>query len=53
MDHVGHVQLEEWNGRDVQELVDQVVQRTGPQTMNNTKNFIGDLIVQGNVALTG
>lgn len=53
IEHAGHVNMKEWNGRDSHYLVQQVVLKTGPQTMNSSKTLYGDLLVQGNLVVTG
>lgn len=46
---VARVNISKWNGKNLQEIVDQVVLKTGNQTVKATKHFIADLNIQGNL----
>ncbi|XP_057372863.1 uncharacterized protein LOC130693696 [Daphnia carinata] len=51
--NVGHLNVTKWNGKDVKEMVDQVVLKTGNQTVRAKKTFRGDWDIQGNLNISG
>ena len=51
--HVDHLKVNNWNDKNVKEMVDQVVLKTGNQTVRAKKTFLGDLIIQGNLQISG
>lgn len=53
VEHVGHLKVNNWNGKDVKEMVDQVVLKTGNQTVRAKKTFLGDLDILGNLQISG
>ena len=48
-----HLDVVNWNGQDSQQLVDNVVVKTGSQTINGRKIFNGQLEIQNNLNVTG
>lgn len=50
---VSHLNVTKWNGKDVKEMVDQVVLKTGNQTVVAKKTFLGDWDIQGNLNISG
>lgn len=53
IEKVGQLKIKEWNGKDVKKMVDQVVLKTGNQTVGAKKEFLADLNVQGNLQING
>lgn len=53
MEHVNSLNFSSWNGDDVQAMIDQVVLKTGNQTIRAEKFFVGDLNVTNNLEITG
>ena len=45
--------MKNWNGKDVKEMIDQVVLKTGNLTVRAKKTFLGDLDIQGNLQISG
>lgn len=50
---VSHLNVTKWNGKDVKEMVDQVVLKTGNQKVVAKKTFLGDWDIQGNLNISG
>jgi len=48
-----HLDVVNWNGQDSQQLVDNVVVKTGSQTIKGRKIFNGHLEIQNNLNVTG
>ncbi len=53
VENVGHLKVTIWNGEDVQYMVNQVVLKTGNQTVKGKKTFIGDWSIHGNLHVNG
>ena len=52
--HVGHLKVNNWNGKDVKEMVDQVVLKSGNQRLITAKKtFLGDLDILGDLKISG
>ena len=53
VEHAGHLNVSTWNGKDVRSMVDQVVFKTGNQTVRAKKIFTSDWDVKGNLQVMG